>query len=114
VAPEAVRPPPKPTSKPIPAPSTAALTFQKDILPILQAKCITCHGTKDKLKGGLDVRSVAALLRGGDSGPGINRRVPEQSLIWEVVAADQMPPGKGKLTEAEKSKLHAWLQGGAK
>jgi hypothetical protein len=115
-------PPPAPPAKPKevspsaeqPAALAVSLTFQRDILPIFQAKCVNCHGGGNKRKGGLDVRSVATLLQGGDSGPSINRQNPEQSALWEAVANNQMPPGKTKLTEAEKTKLHGWLLGGAK
>jgi mono/diheme cytochrome c family protein len=108
-------PPPMPTPRPTPppAPPTTALTFEKDIRPIFQAKCVNCHGG-NKRKGGLDLRTVAALLKGGDTGPSINRQNPEQSALWEAVANNQMPPGKTKLTDAEKKKLHDWLLGGAK
>ena len=108
-------PPPMPTPRPAPPPASPAttLTFQRDILPIFQAKCVNCHGG-NKRKGGLDLRSVPALLKGGESGPSINRQNPEQSALWEAVANNQMPPGKNKLTDAEKKKLHDWLLGGAK
>jgi hypothetical protein len=111
-------PPPAPkvdVPRPQPAaPKPAAnLTFQKEILPLFQAKCISCHGANKK-KGDLDVRSLTALLKGGDSGPAIDRQAPERSVLWESVAADRMPPGKNKFTESEKKKLHDWLLGGAK
>jgi mono/diheme cytochrome c family protein len=105
------RPPLPPAPKPPPA---VALTFQKDILPLFQAKCVSCHGANNKLKGGLDVRSISALLKGGDSGPAIDRASPEQSAVWDSVATGKMPPGKNKLTESEKKKLHDWLAGGVK
>ncbi len=102
-------PPPKPAEKP-----TTTLTFQKDILPILQAKCVMCHGDKNKFKGGLDVRTVRALEKGGENGPAINRQEPELSPLWDAVSGGQMPPGKNKLSESDKKKLHDWLVGGGK
>jgi outer membrane biosynthesis protein TonB len=101
-------PPPKPADKP------TTLTFQKDILPILQAKCVPCHGDRNKFKGGLDVRTLRTLEKGGDTGPAINRQEPELSPLWDSVSSGQMPPGKNKLTESEKKKLHDWLVGAAK
>jgi len=104
-------PPPKPT-----VPSVTNLTFQRDILPVLKAKCVNCHGeNKRKLKGGLDVSTVKSLEKGGDGGPALNRQQPDLSLLWESVASGQMPPGKGtKLTESEKKKLHDWIVGGGR
>jgi hypothetical protein len=93
-------------SKPVPA-------FEKDVLPIFQAKCLRCHGGKLQ-KAGLDVRSKAGLLEGGDEGPAISPGSAEKSLLWIKVAADKMPPGKAKLTQAEKLLIRAWLEAGAR
>jgi mono/diheme cytochrome c family protein len=106
--------PPPPPAKSASTPATTNLTFQKDIAPILQAKCVLCHGDRNKFKGGLDARTLRSLEKGGDSGPAINRQDPETSPLWDSVASGQMPPGKNKLTEAEKKKLHDWLVGGGK
>lgn len=104
-------PPPKPT-----APATTNLIFARDIFPMLKNKCWSCHGeNKKKLKGGLDVSTLALLEKGGDSGPALNRKDPETSPLWDTVASGQMPPGKSnKLSESEKKKLHDWIVGGGK
>jgi hypothetical protein len=110
-------PEPPPAPPPVvrrPAPPTTSLTFRNDIQPLLQAKCVLCHGDRNKFKGGLDARTLRALDIGGDSGPAINRQEPELSPLWEQVANGQMPPGKNKLSESEKKKLHDWLVGGGK
>jgi hypothetical protein len=100
--------PEKPPAKP-----TTSLTFTKDIQPILRAKCVNCHGDRNKLKGGLDVRTLRSLEKGGETGPGINRGEPELSVVWEAIANGSMPPGKSnKLTVLEKKKIHDWLVGG--
>jgi mono/diheme cytochrome c family protein len=116
---KSITPPPAP-SQPAPAPKASAekpkttLTFQKDIQPILQAKCVLCHGDRNKFKGGLDLRTLRNLEKGGESGPAINRQDPETSPLWDSVSSGQMPPGKNKLSESEKKKLHDWLVGGGK
>ena len=38
----------------------------------------------------------------------------EKGLLWIKVAADKMPPGKAKLTQAEKLRIRAWLEAGAR
>jgi hypothetical protein len=108
------RPPTTPPPRPAPPPAApaVALTFQKDILPIFQARCVTCHGANNKVKGGLDLRSVTALSKGGDSGSVVVRGDPDKSLLWETVVSDQMPPDKNKLSAAEKSKLRQWIING--
>jgi hypothetical protein len=95
-------------AKPPPAP-----VFEKDVLPILQARCLRCHGA-DKREADLDLRHRATLLKGGESGPAISPGSAEKSLLWIKVAADKMPPGKTKLTEAEKVLLRRWIESGAK
>ncbi len=110
----------KPASPPVPptpklSAPTVAVTFQNDILPIFQAKCVSCHGAdRKKIKGGLDVRTVASLLRGGDSGPALVRGDPDKSLLWDSVSTNQMPPGKAKLTANEKAKIRQWILDGAR
>jgi hypothetical protein len=94
-------------------PTVGPPSFEKDVVPILQAKCWRCHG-QDKLKAGLDLRSRAGLLKGGETGPAITRGAAKDSLLWEKLAANQMPPGKVKLTAEEKAVIRAWLDGGAR
>ena len=41
--------------------------FTLKVAPMLEEKCVGCHGEPGKkLKGGLDVSTRAAFLRGGD------------------------------------------------
>jgi len=40
------------------------VSFQKDIVPIFKASCISCH-KPDKKKGKLDMTTYADLLKGG-------------------------------------------------
>jgi hypothetical protein len=93
------------------APAAGPPVFEKDVLPLLQARCVRCHG--DKQKADLDVRSRAALLEGGETGPVLSPGSAEKSLLWVKVAGDKMPPGKDKLTQAEKTLLRAWIEAGA-
>jgi mono/diheme cytochrome c family protein len=43
------------------------VSYFRDVRPILRANCAGCH-KPGKKKGGLDVTTYAALLRGGESG----------------------------------------------
>jgi Protein of unknown function (DUF1553)/Protein of unknown function (DUF1549)/Planctomycete cytochrome C len=94
-----------------PAPAAVPL-FEKEVLPIFQAKCLGCHGA-DKRKAALDLRTKAVLLRGGESGPAITPSSAEKSLLWVKIVGDEMPPGKDKLSSAEKGVVKAWLDAGA-
>jgi mono/diheme cytochrome c family protein len=91
----------------------APITFESHVRPILKAQCFHCHGEEDEKKGGLDLRLVRFMAKGGESGPAV---VPGQtkSLLLERITSDEMPPGEKKLTAAEKETIARWLAAGAK
>jgi mono/diheme cytochrome c family protein len=103
----------KPEARPF-QPARPAPTFAKDVQPIFQAKCVTCHGNNNKRKGDLDLRTLDALHKGGESGSAVVRGQPDKSLLWESVEIGTMPPGKTKLSAAEKDTVRRWIEGGAK
>lgn len=86
-------------------------SFEKDILPILVQKCHDCHGG-DLKEGRLDLRTVSAMLRGGEGGPAVVHQSPQTSLLVEKVVSGEMPPGKEKLTAAELSLIQHWVNAG--
>src|SRR5262245_28525498 len=65
--------------------ATATIT-QHDVLPILFRRCTICHG-RHRNEGGLDLRTRAAMLRGGKSGPAIVPGQPDKSRLIERVRA---------------------------
>ena len=88
--------------------------FEKVIRPLLVEKCLGCHGEK-KQKGDLRLDSLAAMLKGGESGPAIVPGKPEQSLLVTAVRHNEslkMPP-KEKLPAADIAALAAWVKAGA-
>jgi hypothetical protein len=89
------------------------LTYEKHVLPILQRACVSCHGARKR--GGLDLRTLTALERGGDSGPGVKRGSPDDSPLWESISSGRMPPKKpGALTAGEKKAIREWIASGAR
>ncbi|MEY3457027.1 MAG: hypothetical protein RL215_184, partial [Planctomycetota bacterium] len=87
--------------------------FETDILPILTAKCLDCHGTETR-EAQLDLRTLSEILRGGENGPAIVRGDPQSSLLIDLVNSGQMPPGEdNKLTAAELALLNRWVKAGA-
>jgi hypothetical protein len=88
--------------------------FEKSIRPLIVAKCQPCHGP-GKAKAGLRLTDRESLLKGGDSGPAIVPKAPEESrLILAVRYLDEpkMPP-KQRLTAAEIGALERWVASGA-
>ncbi len=106
--------PPRPRPSPPPPPATGVLTYAKDILPIMQRACLSCHGVMKK-RGGLDLRTFAALARGGDSGIGVKPGKPDEGSLMESIVSGRMPPKPAKkLSAAEKQLIRDWIASGAK
>ncbi|MFN9263615.1 MAG: PSD1 and planctomycete cytochrome C domain-containing protein [Acidobacteriota bacterium] len=86
--------------------------FASDVLPILRAKCIGCHGDK-AAQAGLTLTSRDALLRGGHSGAAVLPGKPNDSLLLSMVSTGRMPVAGPKLTPAEVDTLRQWIEQGA-
>jgi len=92
------------------------IDFVRDVQPIFQRACYSCHGP-DKQKSGyrLDVRDVA--LAGGELfGPNIIAGNSAKSTLVEFIAADgalQMPPEGPPLSADEVANIRAWVDQGA-
>lgn len=97
-----------------PSQSSRSPSFQSDIRQLFEAKCVRCHGEKIR-KADLDLRSLEAVLKGGESGAVIVPGKPEKSLLYEKVHSGEMPPAKkDPLTEPELALLQRWIVEGAK
>ncbi len=96
-----------------------AAFFLNSVQPLLQSKCIGCHGEdKKNIEGELDMTTRAGLLKGGESGKAalIPGKPEESPMIRAVLRQEKlkMPPkDRNKLTEDEIGILRAWIAGGA-
>ena len=91
----------------------AALTFERDIRPILKTYCLDCHGAEEKHEGNLDLRLRHLLVQGGDSGAGITPGDPAASFLLERVTSGEMPPGDAKVPADKIAILKEWIAAGA-
>ena len=100
------------------APWTSAqqntVSFERQILPILEQRCAVCHQGESAQRG-LRVSSVAELTAGGENGPAVTAGNPDQSLLLEKVSGDKpvMPPMGEPLTSAEVGLIRDWISSGA-
>jgi len=92
---------------------------QHDVLPIVLLRCTTCHGPQ-RQEGGLDLRTPAAMLKGGKSGPAIVPGDPDASLMIERIASEACPPKELLLKffvkrppSSEVAILRQWIAAGA-
>ncbi|MDB6171185.1 MAG: hypothetical protein JWL59_496 [Chthoniobacteraceae bacterium] len=98
-----------------PAPAGPPVDFAKEIKPLFEAACIKCHA-KGKAKGGFNMESREAILKGGDDGIDIVPGKSAESRIVDLVAGtdpDEVMPKKGtKWTAAQVALLRAWIDQG--
>ena len=102
------------------AQSNEPLNFNRDIRPILSAKCFACHGPDSQDRDAdyrLDTKEGAFADLGGYAAiePG---KPDESELIYRITTDDEddlMPPPKHKkpLTEEEIALLERWIEEGA-
>jgi mono/diheme cytochrome c family protein len=87
--------------------------FETYVRPVLVKNCIHCHGPA-KQESGLDLTTLDAMLRGGDSGAALVQGDSTQSLLMSAIRHEslQMPPDK-KLEESEIDHLAQWISKGA-
>jgi mono/diheme cytochrome c family protein len=93
------------------------VNFHEKILPILEAKCLSCHAG-EKAKGGLQLDDRKAAFTGGDSdGAGIVPKEPAKSSILARVKShdpgSQMPPKGDRLTKEQIGLIETWIAEGA-
>ena len=90
------------------------LHFESDVRSILKTHCFQCHGEEEDVGGGLDLRLVKLMQKGGDSGTAIVPGKPEDSLLFQRISAGEMPPDEGKqLNPREVAQVKAWIAAGA-
>jgi hypothetical protein len=85
--------------------------FQHDILPLLKNRCVRCHGPAEK-KAQLNLALPPGIARGGENGKIIVPGKPDESSLWQRVAADEMPEDE-PLPAEEKELLRRWITDGA-
>lgn len=88
-------------------------TFEADVLPVLNAHCLQCHGGVHQ-KNGLDLRTLSAVLKGGKSGAAVVPGKPAESLLWQKLEKDEMPKTDNKVSDANKKLVREWIASGAK
>lgn len=92
------------------------VSFIKQIAPLLNSKCGSCHG--DNAAGRLRMDSFAEMKKGGKSGRLLTIGNPQQSLIMARVttpnAAQRMPKDATALSNEEINLLANWIKQGAK
>ena len=98
--------------------SSGAVSFSRDLAPIFQRKCVTCHGT-EKTKGGYQLHTFQNLMKGGESKEAsVVPGQPERSKLFQLLVAkdadDRMPQKDDPLPAAPLALIERWIKEGAK
>ncbi len=88
-------------------------TYDDHVSPIFQQSCLNCHNP-DKTKGGLDLSSFAASLKGSSGGKIVEPGDVGSTLISAVqqTAGKKMPPEGDKLSDDQIGVLKRWIEDG--
>jgi hypothetical protein len=88
--------------------------FQDHVAPVLEKRCVHCHGGTSS-KGNLSLTTSRAVLKGGDSGPAVVPGKPDESPLLEMISANppQMPKKEAPLLKEEVGRIRAWIERGA-
>jgi len=100
--------------------SPNGLFFREKVLPILAARCMTCHNQERKYSG-LTLESYLGFQNGGWHGPVVVPGNPAESRLYRSVARIQKPymplglsGGAGEpLPPGEVAIIRQWIEGGA-
>ncbi len=90
--------------------------FESKIRPALHTHCLECHH-QSKKGGGLALDSRAGWQIGGDSGPSVDLKTPQNSLLLRVLKhlepGLEMPSKAPKLTQETIDLFEYWIARGA-
>ena len=87
------------------------VSFAKDVQPILENNCLSCHGDAMQM-GRLDLRSRESALQGGAHGAVLVPASAEQSKLYRMVAGLEQPSmpmsgsPPGRLVSASRRRIN--------
>ena len=87
--------------------------FEREIQPLLNERCVACHGGSSP-QSGLDLRTLASTLRGGQHGPVVLEGFSEKSILVRQLVNGVMPPrgASEPLSDAEIELIREWIDEG--
>ena len=93
-------------------PAATTVSFTNDVMPILESRCLNCHGGRDT-KEGLSFASFDSLMAGSDNGIVVVAGDPDNSLLIQQILNGKMPKKGPKLTPDQLQILIDWILAGA-
>lgn len=96
-----------------------AVTYTKDVAPIIKKYCLPCHLAENDNPSQLSMDTYDLLMKGGEHGNIVIAGKPEKSNIYLKLLPDppfgkQMARNRKRLTPNELKVIYTWIQQGAK
>ncbi|HLY17455.1 MAG TPA: c-type cytochrome domain-containing protein [Bryobacteraceae bacterium] len=98
------------------AQAPGGVSYFRDIRPIIQRNCQSCHQPAMK-SGGLDLTRYESFAAGGSKGAPFNAAQPQQSLVIAYLQGTRqprMPLGSPPLPDDQIELVRGWIAAGAK
>jgi cytochrome c len=93
--------------------------YTAKVKAIFDANCARCHSGVNH-RGGLNIDTREALLKGGHTAPAIVPGDPARSLLVTLIRHEgpaddpkNMPPNKDKLSDSDIQVVEMWIKTGA-
>jgi cytochrome c553 len=90
------------------------LNAADDALALLETHCVRCHDA-EKTKGGLNLTTREALMKGGETGVVIDSSKPDGSVLLKSIRHEsdpEMPYKEPKLSDYEIEIIAKWVKAG--
>lgn len=91
---------------------SADVTFERDVAPILQRRCLGCHNARDS-KGDFSLETAESVFESGYIEPGDSASSHLQALITPKNGKAEMPQESDPLALEEIAVIRRWIDQGA-
>ena len=90
----------------------AGISFSAEVFPILESRCLNCHGG-ERVEGEFLVTSYNDLMTSGESAPVIVPGDASASYLAELLIDQKMPKRGPKLSPVQVQTITDWVNQGA-
>lgn len=90
------------------------INFEDHILPIFKNNCFDCHNP-DKSKADYSLTTFEDAIKGGETGPAVIPKKPDESLLYRLVIRKEkpyMPRKEPKMDDSKIKLIRLWIQQG--
>ena len=96
----------------------AEVSFENDVAPIFQNRCVQCHGGVDedgevRAEASFKLTSYEGIMAGSEYGPVVTAGDPEDSLLLDLIKWGDMPEEGDPVPEEEIALIEMWIAEGA-